>query len=183
MENRLTKEEFGVRQKLVVRIYANKVMTEGQISNLGEAVEKIRKMLETESNCYRIEVIKIKENYNIATGVATKFLEREALPMWVTNEITSAKKIKKNTPNAKFEPNITAENMNAPAIKKGIYIQHSMGPKTGMETAKQNPASTTIVWHELTVKDVVVNKDLKQIYPTATGKMPTLLIELLQHVR
>ena len=31
--------------------------------------------------------------------------------------------------------------------------------------------------------DIVVNSELKQIFPTKTGKKPTSLVELLQHVR
>lgn len=183
MENRLMKEEFGVRQKITVRVHADKFLSEGEILDMNEILEGITKILGLVADCYRVEIIRTKENYNIRTGVATHFLEQETLPMWVTNEITSPKKIKQDTPGAKFEPVITSEKMNVPAIKKGTYTQHGIGLRTRAGVAKQIPVSKTVMWHELTQEDTVINKDLKQIYPTVTGKLPVALTELLQHVR
>ncbi len=183
MDNRLTKEEFGIRQKFVVRVHANKYMSEGEILNVKEAVETLKKIVGTTGDCYRIEIVRLKENYNIRTGVATHFLEREMLPVWIAEEITNAKKIKQNTPHASFEPVITNDKMNVPAIKKGTHKRYSIGLKTNASAARPVPVATTITWHELTENDIVVNKDLKQIYPTVTGKMPVAMTKLLQHVR
>lgn len=183
MENRLTKEEFGIRQKITVRVHADKFLSEGEILDMSEILGGITKILGLVGDCYRMEIIRTKENYNIRTGVATHFLEQKTLSMWVTDEITSPKKIKQDAPTAKFEPVITNEKTNVPAIKKGICTQYGIGLRTRAGATKRVPVSKTVMWHELTQEDTVVNKDLKQIYPTATGKIPMALAELLQHVR
>ena len=75
-------------------------------------------------------------------------------------------------------------NLNVPAIQTGIHTVYSVGMK---ELAAIEPCvfpvSTTVFWHELDNNDIVVNKDMKQVYPKTTGKIPEVLAKMLQNVR
>lgn len=179
-ENRLTKEYFDTRQKYIVRLHANKFMAEGEIKNVNDIVNILASM----NDIYKIEVFRIKENYNIRTNLATKILEQETLPLWVADEISNVRKIQKATGKAKLEPEVTEKNINNPAIQTGTHTQYSVALRTNMYSAPRRvPVAKIVMWRELTDKDIVVNKNMKQIYPTVTAKVPEVLSRLLENVR
>ena len=181
METELKKENIGTREVWTLRLYANKFMANGNF----KSIDDMKKILSVNADIYRLEVIRIVENYNLQTNFTTQILETETLPLWVADEITNAKNIKKSNQGAKFSPAITDKNMNVPAIQTGINTQHCIGMrKPGFHAAPHPiPVSTTVAWHELGNTDIVVNKNMNQIYPTTTGKTPEILAKLLQNVR
>ena len=181
MENELNKENIGTREILTLRLHANKFMANGNFKN----VDDMLKILSVNADIYKLEIIRTVENYDLQTGFTTHIIESETLPLWVADEITNAKKIRNNNPDARFEPVITDKNMNVPAIQTGLHTQYGVGlRKPGFSAAPRPiPVSKTVLWHELGNNDVVVNKKMNQVYPATTGKLPEILAKLLQNVR
>ncbi len=179
-ENRLTKDSFDIRQKYLVRLHANKFMAEAEIKNVDDIVNVLASM----NDVYKIEVFRIKENYNVRTNLATHILEQEKLPLLVADEISNVHKIQKAAGKAKLEPEVTDQNLNNPAIQTGTHTQYSVALRKNMYSAPiRVPVAKIVMWRELTDKDIVVNKNMKQIYPIVTAKTPELLVKLLQNVR
>jgi len=181
MENELNKENIGTREILTLRLHANKFMANGNFKN----VDDMLKILSVNADIYKLEVIRTVENYDLQTGFTTHIIESETLPLWVADEITNAKKIRNNNPDARFEPVITDKNMNVPAIQTGLHTHYGVGlRKPGFSAAPRPiPVSKTVLWHELGNNDIVVNKKMNQVYPATTGKLPEILAKLLQNVR
>ena len=180
MKNKLDKKNIGLREVWTLRLYANKFMADGDFKSIGEMLE----IMSLNVNIYKAEIIRTIENYDMKTNFTTRIIETETLPLWVADEITNAKKINQANPGAKIEPVITDKNMNVPAIQTGSYTQHHNPlQKNRLNTVQPTLATKVVTWQELGNKDIVVNKQFKQIYPNLTGKMPEILAIMLQNVR
>ncbi|MDW2996270.1 MAG: hypothetical protein R8M71_04910 [Alphaproteobacteria bacterium] len=176
----LKKENTGMHEVLTLLLYADGLTIRSKFKN----IEDIKKLLSDNKNVYKIEAIKTKENHSINSVLETHNVETKKLPLWVADEITNVKKIKRSNPRFDFFPKINSMNLNVPAIQTGIHTVYSVGMK---ELAAIEPCvfpvSTTVFWHELDNNDIVVNKDMKQVYPKTTGKIPEVLAKMLQNVR
>ena len=180
MENRFDKKNIGTREVWTLRLHGKKYMAEAEIKNVDDIVNILASM----NDIYKIEVFRIKENYNIRTNLSTKVLEQETLPLLVADEISNVRKIQKAAGKAKLEPEVTERNINNPAIQTGTHTQYSVALRTNMDSAPRRvPVAKIVMWRELTDKDIVVNKNMKQIYPTVTAKVPEVLSRLLENVR
>ncbi len=176
----LKQENTGMHEVLTLLLYADGLTIRSKFKN----IEDIKKLLSDNKNVYKIEAIKTKENHSINSVLETHNVETIKLLLWVADEITNAKKIKKSYPKFGFYPKINSINLNVPAIQTGIHTVYSVGMK---ELAAIEPCvfpvSTTVFWHELDNNEIVVNKDMKQVYPKTTGKIPEVLAKMLQNVR
>lgn len=176
----LKKENTGIHEELTLRLYSGGFTIRSSFKN----IEDIKKLLSVNKNVYKIEVIKTTENHSMNSVLETHYVETKKLPLWVADEITNAKKIKKSNPKFRFYPEINSMNLNVPAIQTDVHTQYSVGlKKIGVFEPCVFPVSTTVYWHELDNNDIVVNKDMKQIYPKTTGKIPEILGKILQNVR
>ena len=164
----LKKENTGVHEVLALRLYLDGLTIKGNFKN----IEDIKKLLFNNVNVYKIELSK---THNVKT---------KKLSLWVAEEITSAKKIKNSNPRFRFFPEINSMNLNVPAIQIGVHTDYCVGLKEmGATEPCIFPVSTNVFWHELDNNDIVVNKDMKQIYPKITGTIPEILAKMLQNVR
>ncbi len=180
LTNRFDNDEFGIREIRKIHLHANKFVAEQELNSLDD----VKKILAVNHDAYKLEIIRTVERYNLRTGFATHILEIEKFPIWVADEISNANKIKNSEPFARFEPQITDKNMYVPGIQTGRHTQYSIGLRKNMYTAvKKVPVSTTVTWKELTDKDIVIDRNAKQIYPQVTAKAPELLSRFLQNVR
>ncbi len=176
----LKKENTEVHEALTLRLYSNGFTIKSNFKN----IEDIKKLLSVNANVYKIEIIKTIKSHYMNSVLETHNVETKKLPLWVADEITNVKKIKRSNPRFDFFPKINSMNLNVPAIQTGIHTVYSVGMK---ELAAIEPCvfpvSTTVFWHELDNNDIVVNKDMKQVYPKTTGKIPEVLAKMLQNVR
>ena len=176
----LKQENTGMHEVLTLLLYADGLTIRSKFKN----IEDIKKLLSANKNVYKIEAIKTKENHSINSVLETHNVETIKLLLWVADEITNAKKIKKSYPKFDFYPKINSINLNVPAIQTDIHTDYCVGLREiGTFEPCVFPVSTTVFWHELDSNDIVVNKDMKQIYPKTTGKIPELLATMLQNVR
>ena len=175
------KENTGVHEVLALRLYLDGLTIKSNFKN----IEDIKKLLFVNVNVYKIELSKtIKENHCMSSGLKTDNVKTKKLSLWVAEEITSAKKIKNSNPRFRFFPEINSMNLNVPAIQTGVHTDYCVGLKEmGATEPCVFPVSTNVFWHELDNNDIVVNKDMKQIYPKTTGTIPEILAKMLQNVR
>lgn len=184
MENKFDKKIIGTREVWTLRLHGKKFMANGDFKSIYD-MKKILSANASRPDIYKMEIIRTVENYDLKTNFTTHVIETETLPLWVADEITNAKNIKRANPGAKFSPAINDRNMNAPAIKTGSHTQHSIGLRMpgSLAAPRPIPVSITVFWHELDNNDIVVNNDMNQVYPATTGKMPEILAKFLQNVR
>ena len=125
-----------------------------------------------------------EENLLDLIGETTHFTDLASLDFIVADKVTTVADIRsylneKYGRTFNFEPYENTENK--PAVLDYVHEQECTGlrdSKTGQPT---HYTLHTVQWHYLDNKDIVVKKDLTQIWPRKTGKVP-IAIQKFFHV-
>lgn len=180
MLDRLNTDRFDKKKTCTVRLNGDKTQINANIS----CAEDLQKLLRDfrHINIYSIQIVIADETYNVRTGFTTQTINKITGDFSVAEKITTPREIAQENPNAELSPTVV-QSHSAPAIKT-----HSSTRDVIVLNKWSGARKITIKeiqgWKALNKdKDIVINHDLQQIFPANTGKMPTALVELLQHVR
>ncbi len=160
------KAKLKLRRVCSLRLSSQGSMAWGHVHKL----EEVQKMLNEFQDVYRIELDLVDEWYNVNTGHTRSIQNIKNVSLWVSDEITTPAQIELDNPGARFRPEITSANQDVPAVRT------TSSNCTGARPLK----CWTPVDREL---DIVVDRQLKQIFPKKTGEIPVVLADLMQHVR
>lgn len=173
-------ENIGTRIVCTIEAY-------GKNNNLRwtdvKSVNDIKATISAENGIYYFVIKLTEENYNINTGFSTQILNTQSRTVWVSNEVTTPKQIQQQYQGVEFHPEITKKNENSFAIKTTTNKQQLFAKTHGHKIV---PVSEKVVEHWRPIdakKDIVVDYDLRQIFPKKTNQMPYFLKKMLQNVR
>ena len=182
MLDRLNTDKFDKKKTCTVRLNGNKTQINANIS----CTEDLQKLLQDfrHINIYSMQIVIADETYNVRTGFTTQTINKITGDFSVADKITTPREIAQENPNTELSPMVVSEQEAVtPAIKthsstRDVIALNKWGG------ARKITIKEIQGWKALNKdKDIVINHDLKQIFPVNTGKMPTALVELLQHVR
>ena len=189
MLDRLNTDRFDKKKTCTVRLNGDKSQINATIS----CAEDLQKLLRAfrHINIYSMQIVIADETYNVRTGFTTQTINKITGDFSVADKITTPREIAQENPNAELSPTVVQSHA-VPAIKTHSSTRDVIALASTRDVIAPNEWSGA---REITIKeiqgwkalnkdkDIVINHDLKQIWPENTGKMPTALVELLQHVR
>ena len=182
MLDRLNTDRFDKKKTCTVRLNGDKTQINANIS----CAEDLQKLLQDfrHINIYSMQIVIADETYNVRTGFTTQTINKITGDFSVADKITTPREIAQENPNAELSPIVVSEQgAVTPAIKTHSST-HDVIALNKWSGARKITIKEIQGWKALNKdKDIVINHDLKQIFPVNTGKMPTALVELLQHVR
>ncbi len=180
MLDRLNTDRFDKKKTCTVRLNGDKTQINANIS----CAEDLQKLLRAfrHINIYSMQIVIADETYNVRTGFTTQTINKITGDFSVADKITTPREIAQENPNAELSPTVVQSHA-VPAIKTHSST-HDVIALNKWSGARKITIKEIQGWKALNKdKDIVINHDLKQIWPENTGKMPTVLVELLQHVR
>lgn len=182
MLDRLNTDRFDKKKTCKVRLNGDKSQINATIS----CAEDLQKLLRAfrHINIYSMQIVIADETYNVRTGFTTQTNNKITGDFSVADKITTPREIAQENPNAELSPIVVSEQGAVmPAIKTHSST-HDVITLNKWSGARKITVKEIQGWKALNKdKDIVINHDLQQIFPVNTGKMPTALVELLQHVR
>ena len=182
MLDRLNTDRFDKKKTCKVRLNGDKSQINATIS----CAEDLQKLLRAfrHINIYSMQIVIADETYNVRTGFTTQTNNKITGDFSVADKITTPREIAQENPNAELSPIVVSEQGAVmPAIKTHSST-HDVITLNKWSGARKITVKEIQGWKALNKdKDIVINHDLRQIFPVNTGKMPTALVELLQHVR
>lgn len=176
MQKTKKQENFAQRKVCKLCLSGQNSMAWADVTSLSELKDVVNSL----RNVYRIEVSFMDETYDIRTGFTVGIRSSIKHCYWVADKITTPEQIAQRYKGASFYPAISEANKSVDAIKT------STTKRVLEETSSQGVHKThrTEHWHPVNAaEDIVLNRNLKQIYPENTGKIPGVLLDLMQHVR
>lgn len=180
MLDRLNTDRFDKKKTCTVRLNGDKTQINANIS----CAEDLQKLLQDfrHINIYSMQIVIADETYNVRTGFTTQTINKITGDFSVADKITTPREIAQENPNAELSPTVV-QSHSAPAIKTHSST-HDVITLNKWSGARKITIKEIQGWKALNKdKDIVINHDLQQIFPVNTGKMPTALVDLLQHVR
>lgn len=180
MLERLNTDRFDKKKTCTVRLNGDKTQINANIS----CAEDLQKLLQDfrHINIYSMQIVIADETYNVRTGFTTQTINKITGDFSVADKITTPREIAQENPNAELSPTVVQSHA-VPAIKTHS-LTHDVIALNKWSGTRKITIKEIQGWKALNKdKDIVINHDLKQIWPENTGKMPTALVELLQHVR
>ncbi len=183
MLNRLNDDTFEQRKTCTIRLHGNKMQIDAVISS-AEDIIKLIKEYSNVCNIYSMQITIADEEYNVRTGFPTHTINKATKKFLVADKITTLREIAQEKPNTELTPTVLQqEDLSVPAIKTYSLTRDAVAVNK-WSGKRAVTTKETQAWRKLNKDtDIVVNSELKQIFPTKTGKKPTSLVELLQHVR
>lgn len=183
MLDRLNTGSFANKKTCSVRLNGNKMQINAVVSNI-EEIQRLIKDYSDICTVYSMQITIADEIYNTKTGFTERTINKKTHEFLMADKITTPAQIAQEKQGAELSPAITQnDNLNAPAIKTYSTTRDivSLNKWSGTRTISTKEIQS---WKPLNKNtDIVVNRNLDQIFPEKTGKTPLLLIELLQHVR
>ena len=180
MLDRLNTDRFDKKKTCTVRLNGDKSQINATIS----CAEDLQKLLRAfrHINIYSLQIVIADETYNVRTGFTTQTINKITGDFSVADKITTPREIAQENPNAELSPTVVQSHA-VPAIKTHSSTRDVIALNK-WSGARKITIKEIQGWKALNKdKDIVINHDLQQIFPVNTGKMPTALVELLQHVR
>ena len=183
MLDRLNTDTFEQRKTCTIRLNGNKMQINAVVSSIDE-IKKTIKDFSDICNIYSMQIVIADETYNVRTGFATHTNNKATGEFLIAKKITTPREIAQENPNAELSPIVVSEQGAVmPAIKTHSSTRDVIALNK-WSGARKITVKEIQGWKALNKdKDIVINHDLQQIFPVNTGKMPTALVELLQHVR
>lgn len=180
MLDRLHTDRFDKKKTCTVRLNGDKTQINVNIS----CAEDLQKLLQDfrHINIYSMQIVIVDETYNVRTGFTTQTINKITGDFSVADKITTPREIAQENPNAELSPTVVQSHA-VPAIKTHSSTRDVIALNK-WSGARNITIKEIQGWKALNKdKDIVINHDLQQIWPENTGKMPTALVDLLQHVR
>lgn len=183
MIDRLNNDTFKQRKTCTIRLNGTKMQINAIVSSIDE-IKKTIKDFSDICNIYSLHITIADETYNVKTGFPIYTICKSTGEFMIADKITTPREIAQEKPNAELTPTVSqAKDLDVPAIKTYFATQDAIAVNK-WSGKRAITTKETQAWRKLNKDtDIVVNLDLNQIFPANTGKMPKVLVELLQHVR
>lgn len=138
-------------------------------------ISELKNLVNQWTDVYRIEIITQTCKRKISPGLVQNNTNIKEYNYYIADEIKTVGEFL-DTDDKEFLPQISDENKNAPALIVGITPSMLTGfglRKDALSPATEFRSKPIVNWHKLNLDtDIVLNHNLKQIYPYNTGKTP-----------
>lgn len=138
-------------------------------------ISELKNFINQWTDVYRIKITTEISKRKISGGLVQNNTNIKEYNYYIADEIKTAGELL-DTDDKEFQPQINDENKNAPALIVGITPSRLTGfglRKDAFSPATEFWSKPIVSWHKLNPDtDIVLNYNLKQIYPYNTGKTP-----------
>lgn len=169
---------FGtINKKHDCVLYMQTPNTQTIVNREIKTVADIVANIERFTDVFKIKIVKSETCDKTDKNISGHHQRKQTQEYWIAGEVTNFRKLEMNK--SAFSPEPTDKTMFVPIILKGKsnpFAQH-------LQIKKNQIPTGGILWHELTSKDIVLDKNLRQIYPQATKQIPQAIIELFQRTK
>lgn len=146
-------------------------------------ISDLKNFINQWTDVYRIKITTEISKRKISGGLVKNNTKIKEYNYYIADEIKTAGELL-DADDKEFQPPINNENKNVPALIVGITP--SMLTGFGLRKDIWSPATEfktkpIVEWHKLNCDtDIVLNRNLKQIYPYKTGKIPKAIEHTLR---
>ena len=146
-------------------------------------ISEFKNLVNQWTDVYRIKITTEISKRKISGGLVQNNTKIKEYNYYIADEIKTAGELL-DTDDKEFQPQISDENKNAPALIVGITPSRLTGfglRKDALSPATEFWSKPIVSWHKLNPDtDIVLNHNLKQIYPYNTGKTPKAIERALR---
>ncbi len=141
-------------------------------------ISELKNLINRWTDVYRIEIITQTSKRKISGGLVKNNTKIKEYNYYIADEIKTAGELL-DADDKEFQPPINNENKNVPALIVGVLPSEIIGyglRKDVLSPAAEFKTKPIVEWHKLNPDtDIVLNRNLKQIYPYNTGKIPAAI--------
>ncbi len=146
-------------------------------------ISDLKNFINQWTDVYRIKITIEISKRKISGGLVKNNTKIKEYNYYIADEIKTAGELL-DTDDKEIQPQINDENKNAPALIVGITPSMLTGfglRKDAFSPATEFRSKPIVNWHKLNPDtDIVLNRNLKQIYPYKTGKIPKAIEHTLR---
>ncbi len=146
------------------------IIVDREIKTVADIVPNIEQF----TDVYKIKIVKSETCDKTDKNISEHHQRNQTQEYWIAGEVTNFRNLEMNK--SAFSPEPTDKTMFVPIILKGKNNPFVRIKKNQIPTGR-------IQWHELTSNDIVLDKNLRQIYPQATKQIPQAIKELFQKTK